>query len=387
MSDPLYLFFGLMCVFFAARSLRFPGKSRDSLVSWGSSSLGILTRYAGLSLVCVPLTAALVADRPRRRRLLVVAAGLTLSLLGPFLWLVRNAVLTGSATNRRWVLASLSPAWWEEASRIVEVWFIPGRILHFVDRLGVPAGAILAFGLLLVCGLWMASRTAFASQEPAQRLAWWPVLMWIPSHLAGMYVSSLVSYPGPDVNSRTLAPVYAATIAVAAGVLGIAASKGSRPMRVLAVGLAVGFLGFKIYSSQDSVTRLMRDGQGYTSAEWSRSQTVRALRTLRPGVLYSNDTGAAYFFTGRFGYEIPMRYDPVSGSERRAYRSEYCLMRVRLWEGKGILVLFEQATTSPQAPTRDDLVKGLDVVQEGPDGAILEDRTGPPPSCGSGAGG
>jgi hypothetical protein len=381
MSDSLYLFFSLMCVFFAARWLRFPGGSRDSLISWASASLGILTRYAGLSLVCVPLTAALVSDRPMRRRLLLAVAGLALSLLAPALWLIRNAVLTGSATNRQWVFVSFSLSWWEATWKIAESWFVPGRVLHFIDSLEAPPGVTLAFGVVIVFGLLLASRTALARQAPAQRLAWVPVLVWIPSHLLGIYLSSLISYPGPDVNSRTLAPVYVATIALVAGVLGVAASGGSRLTRVLAVVIAASLLGFKAYAARDSVTRLLIDGQGYTSAGWSRSETVRALRALDPEVLYSNDTGAAYFFTGKFGYEIPRRYDPVGGEERQEYQAEYCLLRARLGEGTGVLVLFQQVAASPQAPARDDLVEGLGLVVDGPDGAIFEDRTGPPRSC------
>jgi hypothetical protein len=88
-----------------------------------------------------------------------------------------------------------------------------------------------------------------------------------------------------------------------------------------------------------------------------------------------------YYFTGEPAFQIPLRYEPVTGRERAGYQGEYCLMRKRLREGGGLLVLFGPGRSIPEMDNPEDLVRGMTSVVEGPDGAVFRDGSGTLQGC------
>jgi hypothetical protein len=187
------------------------------------------------------------------------------------------------------------------------------------------------------------------------------------------------------MNTRTLAPVFAAIVILIAGGLGALGTMGPRVVRITAMMAAIAAVGFKAYASRDVVARLERDGQGYASAAWARSPTVRALGSRTLGAAYSNDIGALYYFAGVFADQIPLRYDPRTGLERPEYHDEFCRMRTRLRESAGTLVWFDAAAPLPEAAELHELVDGLEEFAGGPDGGIFRDRGRPIAGCEPGA--
>jgi 4-amino-4-deoxy-L-arabinose transferase-like glycosyltransferase len=381
MSDALYLFFALVCVLGAVRAVLQGGHKSDRLLMWGGASLGFLTRYVGISLMAIPLAASLVTGEARRARARAAAAGLGAALLPGALWLARNYYLTGSLTNRRLGFYPQDPSLWQESLHVVESWFVPGRALNAVAAWNIPAGAVLAVGALLLLAIGFQFRTTLAGRRPEQRRAWLLAFLLIPSHLAVVFLATWFSYPGPDVDTRNLAPVFAGSMALLAASLGVAGVAGSKTVRIAALVVAVLFLFFKAYASRDLVERLSRDGQGYTSAVWERSEVVIALQRLDPPLAYADDIGAVYYFTGAYAYGLPLRYDPITRQELASYHADYCLMRRRLTEAGAVLVQFGMSNVLAESAARADILDGLVVLVGGPGSGIFIDAIGPPPAC------
>jgi hypothetical protein len=309
-------------------------------------------------------------------------AGVSLAILVCLAWLVRNYLLTGSMTNRTLGLFVQDPAWWQAMGRVVESSFLPGRIQNFLGAAGVPAGTLLLLGAIAILILTERNRRL---GDPwgweARRYTWLPLILVIPAHLAAITASTWLTYPGPDLNARNLAPVLVAISILLVASLGLVWSGGSRKAKAVAALLAVSFVAFKGYAGRDTIARLQRTGQGYTSAPWEQSQTVRDLRELDPEVIYANDIGAVYYFTGKSAYEIPHRYEPITRRQRQDYAVEICRMQARLQGGPGLAVFFEPASLLPELPTREDLGAVLQVVADHPDGAIFRSAGTLPTEC------
>jgi 4-amino-4-deoxy-L-arabinose transferase-like glycosyltransferase len=372
MSDGLYLLLVLVCVtssthYWVRGATRF-----NRALMWGSVSLAFLTRYIGMSLVLVPVVATLTGPSKGKGRWREAGVGLALATLPGLVWLMRNEALTGSATNRRPGFFPQGSAWWQELGKVAEPWFVPGRISHLLEQARVPLGISIVVVLLVGAGVFVVLRGRQRSWSTTRTRAWLPLVVMMGAHLGAIGLSSWTTYPGPDINTRTLAPVYVASLVLVAAILGTLWSGGPRLARAAAVITAVALLAFKAYSGRDMVARLLADGQGYTSKAWSRSQTVAALQGMNAEVVYASDIGAAYYFTGRFAYAIPVRYDPITRQERAQYPTEYCLMRRRLQEENGVVVFFGSATL-PQATEPEVVVQGLEPIYAGPDGAIYAD--------------
>ncbi|HET7011659.1 MAG TPA: hypothetical protein VFI11_12860 [Anaerolineales bacterium] len=382
MSDALYLFFALACAVSATRYLQAKGRAHE-LTMWMAASLGFLTRYVGASLFAIPLAAMLLAERegqPRARR---AAIGFVFAVLPGALWLARNAALTGSATNRRLGAFVQDPSWWTSMGWVIESWFLPGRLQNALAASNVPGGTILVVGLVVgLLLVWWNARERDPWNLRSVAPLWIPTILLGVSHLCAIAASAWLTYPGPDLTARNLAPILVTLSVLFSAVLATAWSRGTGEAKAAAAIAAVAFLTFKGYASRETVARLLRDGQGYTSAAWERSQTVRLLQELNPDVLYANDVGAAYYFTGRFAYEIPHRFESLTLDERTDYHEELCRMWTRLRENGGLVVFFETASRVPELPTREDLQGLLPMVADHADGAIFKAGAPPLPECG-----
>jgi hypothetical protein len=296
--------------------------------------------------------------------------------------MARNVALTGSATNRRFVWSPVDPGWWQHLGEVVGEWIVPGRIVRVLQTSHVPTGlAALAFVCLIVAAARVGSRGS--DGRPVLGWEWIPLLAWLGGHVALLVVSTATGYPPPDIDTRTLAPVFAGLLILLAASLVLAGTTAPSWIRGAAIVVAIGFLVFKGYAARDLIQRLARDGQGYTSAAWSNSAALEALVRAEPGVVYADDTGAVYYFTGRPAFQVPVRFDPVTGEERPSYRSEVCLMRTRLREDEGLLVLFGSEATGRPPGDSDDLLRGLEPVVEGPGGAVFRDGSGTLHECDS----
>ncbi|MBF8261446.1 MAG: PMT protein, partial [candidate division NC10 bacterium] len=379
MSDGLYLFLVLVCVTASTHYWRRGGTQLNRLLMWGSAGLAFLTRYVGVSLFVVPLVVTLARPPRPSSRKRETFVGFALAALPGLLWLIRNGVLTGSMTNRRPGFFPQDLSWWQQFGRLAESWFVPGRIVHLFETAHIPPGVLLVVGLLIGVGLIVLHRGR-GKRSPTQPRSWLPLAAFLAAHLGTIALSSWFSYPGPDIDTRTLAPVFVGSLVLVAAILGSGWARGSRRARVALALAAVAFLGFKVYASRDVVTRLLSDGQGYTSDAWSRSATVAALQRLNPEVVYANDIGAVYYFTGRFANIIPLRYDPITLREREAYPAEYCRMRRRLREVDGVVVYFAR-TPLPEEAEPGAITKGLESIHNGADGGLYADGGGPVAEC------
>jgi hypothetical protein len=249
MSDGLYLFLSLVCVTSATWSLRQTERRLPRFLMWASAALALLTRYAGVGLMAVPVAVTLYERRAHRRRLGVVAVWLTLAALPAIAWLARNTVLTGSATNRRSGLFPIDPGWWGEVGKVLESWFVPGRVTRWFEQASLPPGLAISLALLALIGLAALLQARLGSRNGGWPI-WIPLAVWFAAHLVVIGLSRWTSYPPPDVDTRNLAPAFAALLVLAAASLGLLGSGGSAARTSAAILVALAFLGFKAYAAR-----------------------------------------------------------------------------------------------------------------------------------------
>ena len=103
---------------------------------------------------------------------------------------------------------------------------------------------------------------------------------------------------------------------------------------------------------------------------WQNSKTIRSLINLDPSVIYTDNIGAVYFFTGEYGYKTPLKYDSVTGEIRSDYRESYEQMIARMETEEAVLVLFNQSARLPEFAPPEELIQDMVVIGAYPDGAI-----------------
>jgi hypothetical protein len=107
----------------------------------------------------------------------------------------------------------------------------------------------------------------------------------------------------------------------------------------------------------------MKGGQGYASFKWYDSAAMGFLRELPPGtMIYTNEPGAVYLYTGVPSYVLPDRIDPVTSAERPGFEQGVMQLQADVKAGKAVLALF----SGGDSPAEDAaaLADGLNLVHK-----------------------
>ena len=375
MSDGLFLLFILLTLIGLVQYHR--GKHERFSLTAASffACMSFLTRYVGISLfVVILLEIMLREEKSWRKRWRDLAFPLTLCLVPIVLWLWRNYSLTRSLTNRLLGWYPKVDDWWFLIAETITQWFLPGRVSTWISA--HPVMLISFIFIFLISGgifLWHRLPSPKSGRRWAGMILRWqglPILLFIIVYMGAMLGSAWFSYPDPDINNRTLSPVYTGVLIFLLLILAKAWSHDRIRARFFVTSISLALIMFKVYSARYLVPRLDREGQGYTSSWWQNSKTIRSLINLDPSVIYTDNIGAVYFFTGKYGFNIPLKYDSVTGAVRSDYRESYEQMIVRLETEEAVLVLFNQSARLPEFAPPEELIQDMVVIGAYPDGAI-----------------
>jgi 4-amino-4-deoxy-L-arabinose transferase-like glycosyltransferase len=347
LSEPLFIFLSLLA--FWMFDLYF---ERDAhwlwLVSCGVLvGLAYLTRYAALGLAVTFLIALMLLHRTWAKRW--QSAAIFLVGLVPWAagWAIRNVVVGGTATNRKLVWHPITAGNFDTALRTISeflvpvepwraAWFrVPGLFLSLVS---------LILGLILV---WIVVKVTKGTREA--RAASLSVIsltnaLYVFCYLAAIFVAMSWFDASTKFKLRILAPEYVSLLIL----LLVAGRWGWGRRRELALALAVAIVGVSTFGQYAAVTGLRKGGQGYASFRWYDSRAMAFLRSLPADVMiYTNEPGAVYLYTGRGTYVLPDRLDPVTAEARPGFDQGRAELQAEVKSGRAVLALFGGGDTPP----------------------------------------
>lgn len=341
-SEPLFIFLVLLAILMLAEYL---DRASFGLLaaSAGMTACAFLTRYLGGTLVVAGAVALIVlGHRPLWRRVVDAAFFGTVGAVPAVLWVLQGARGVGGAADRVVASHPVTVADLLFGLQTASAWLIPKR---------VPDRAILFLVVVVVTGV----AAAISSARPPRRrwlaqeggrdrvfAALPPLLSIFVIAYVGLLLAAISFVDMAILNERTLSPVFVAMLIL---LFCIAAGRWkdgqfSRPLRLALILLVIYVAALSTFRATSYVLGAYRDGLGTGRPEWRRSELVRRVKGLPPGVLvYSNLPDAIYILTGRPVAFIPPKVDPVSGLRNPAYASQFLAMKHDLEGGRAVLVL------------------------------------------------
>ncbi|HLO29838.1 MAG TPA: phospholipid carrier-dependent glycosyltransferase [Anaerolineales bacterium] len=346
MSEPLFIFLSLLS--FWMFDLYF---ERDHhwlwLVACGTfAGMAYLTRYAGLALVATFVVALLILHQGWRKRL--TSIGLFLESVLPWVlcWSIRNRLVAGNATNRTFAWHPLTAENINPGLRVFSEFFIPiaSWQQEILKRIGLVEGLIIiVLGLVFVWVIVTAWKH-LSSPQPVERGKKAPEVisfttgLFIFAYLASIIASMLMFDAATKFKLRILAPVLVSLLIllVAFGVW----MRGRR--REVVIALTVLILGISIYKQSVTINTWAKNGLGYASFQWYDSKAMAVLRGLSEDMMiYTNEPGAVYLYTGRGCYVLPDRFDSATALVRTNFEKGITIMQTNINSGKAVLALFD----------------------------------------------
>jgi hypothetical protein len=363
MSEPAYLFLGLLGLWFLSR-WQVEGHRWRLVLAGISIGLAYLTRYAGISLVVSALACLfLTRNRTMRSKVKASVVFLLVSLPSILVWMARNAAWTGSVTNRRWIWHPPPPSYFGASLRLVWSWV---STLGFGShRRDAYAGLVLlaaALGLIIWV-LWESrKRDPGSFTKSTKDLLLHPVVLYAPIYLGLILISRFFMDATTPLDNRIASPIYLTLLIFLASIFPSLwrALSGKPGIRIaLICGVVLLMVSYGIRVAHETGEHAAEQRGGLASA-W-RQGPVREIWDLPPEtVIYTDDLERLYYFYGRGGYQVQREVDSVTGLPRSDYDSQLAEVRRALDSGDAVLFLFVSESTA--ASKFPEITAGLEPV-------------------------
>ena len=358
MSEPLFIFLSLLS--FWTFDLYFEREHHWWwLVACGIfAGLAYLTRYAGLALAATFITALLILHSGWKKRL--VGIGIFLASVLPWAlgWSIRNQLSAGNATNRAFAWHPLTSENINPGLRVFSEFFIP--IASWRERLKQPGLVetliILVLGAALVwtitTGWKYLSKSLTPTPSPyvrgeqrVEEVISFTTGLYIFAYLASILASMLMFDAATKFKLRILAPVLVSLLILLV-VFGVWLRNRQR---IVAILLTILVLGVSLYNQALTVNSWAKSGLGYASFQWYDSKAMAFLRELPDDVMiYTNEPGAVYLYTGRGSYVLPDRFDSATALVRTNFEEGLVSMQTNINSGQAVLALFDHGDNVSQ---------------------------------------
>ncbi len=367
-TEPLFIALSLSAMYFAARSID-SGERRHVWIAAICAAFAFLTRYAGLAVLMAGMAGLLLCGRAEKlkRRVGRAISFLLVSSLPMGLWLLRNQLVAGSATERQIAYHRLYSVHFLPALDTVARWMLPGLETGILRTAGVVAAALLSLFVMAVFALAEIRGQNRVSESETLRCLPHILSLFLVSFAAVLIFAKVFVDPNFPFNDRILSPAFAiATVLVwclcprALARIGREDAGGwtklGRPVFIAAAALLLAsHLGTTAAYSLRWLARTHNVGLGYQSVSWRTSALVHFPESL-PGdaVVFSNAEDGLIFSTGHPAWRLPGAEGAASRSTSEGRPSWVQEMERKLGNKAGYVVYFD-AITWRQVVTIDQL--------------------------------
>jgi hypothetical protein len=330
------------------------------------AGLAYLTRYAGLALAATFIVAIVVLRSNWRKRF--TSIGIFFGGFMPWilLWALRNRIVAESATNRSFAWHPITADNIETGLRTftdflvpVASWFrviIKTRGLSEAMLIAI-LGPILAWTCVKAWNTLSKPRQAEELKrggKESREVITFTTALYIFAYLASITASMTMFDAATKFRLRILAPMFVSLLILLV-YAGIWLGKRNRGV---VVAFALVFLGFSFYEQNLTVNAWARGGMGYASFQWYDSEAMAFLRDLpEDAMIFTNEPGAVYLYTGRGAYVLPSGYDSARAEFVPGFEEGVERMQTEINAGRAVLALFDDGANI--ASEADALREGL----------------------------
>ena len=371
MSEPLFIFLSLLSVWMFDLYFERHNHWLWLLLCGTFVGMAYLTRYAGLALIATFIVALIILRDSWRTRL--VSVGIFLGATLPWIlgWTIRNRLVAENATNRVLAWHPITTDNLQMGVRVFSGLFIPIESWRraAIKQPGIVEGMILI--VLIAVLVWVAIKAWKYFSEPqlvsaegkldagSREIIPFTSGLYLFAYLASIVAAMTMFDAATKFKLRILSPVFVCLLILLV-YLGIWLRSRNRGAVIL---LTIAFISFAFYKQFITVNELSKGGLGYASFQWYDSEAMEYLSELPEDVMiYTNEPGAVYLYTGRGSYVLPDRFDSATAQMRTGFEDGVIKMHSEIHDGRAVLALFDGGDNAPQDIAI--LVEGLQLAHK-----------------------
>ena len=377
-SEPLFIALLLLCLLLLIKSITQP-----STVLFIASAifmgLALLTRYAGIGFfpaAVMVLFLFYMGGVWRRVRYLLIWSVIAIAPLG--LWLIRNMLEVGKATNRDLVYHPVS---------IAHVNTLFTMLMNFLAPVDLSLERKLwIFGLLiliLVILLMIPSNQhikAINSRSLSFIMAT-ACFSFILSYTIFIFISISFFDASTPIDTRIFSPLLVILIPGGGSLVWTLSEARKKPLAwwfflLVCVSLVI----IRTPGTLQTAQMIEMNGLGYTEKQWVNSETIRYTQSfLKDRKIYTNGPDVLSFMTENQILYLPRKYSSLSTEVNPTYLQEMSAMCADIKENKAVLVYLDKITWRIYFPTRIEIESACEIrpVRQFMDGSVYQAKQVP----------
>lgn len=340
MSEPVYYFCTLLAFILMLRGYR-SGKFLWWLGCGIACGGAFLARYIGIVSLCAIFGAVIVFVRGKKGRSLLGLFCGSLPLIAA--WLVRNALITGNASNRQILSHWVTMDDLKHGVMILWRWIYPSRYGGMEKPVGwmvwVTAGFMVFAVIFCIILMIIAGKRKKALPEAAVSI--WTWLLFIVGY--NLFVVLTISLFDASVNieERILFPAFMVFFLIFPVIFGWLISRRDYLPAIIPLALILFFTVNFAMDTRPHLSDMAEHGYGWGWKGWDSSPAMNIIRKLpEDKIIYSNQIEAVSLWTGRGAYALLDPVDPSSEQVREGYLDTLNEIRRQVNDGEAVLVFF-----------------------------------------------
>lgn len=320
MAEPIYLFAGILCVWFLLRYLETTHKGW-LLFAALSAGISFFARYLGISFVLLGTFAVLLMTGEHLfRKIRDLAIFLLISCTPIVLWATYDRLFTGTISSRSVVAGGALPGQLTSLVNgiyeVVASWFIP---FSWISAPPYPAEMNPVLLAVLLVSVVISALVLFYHQikkplkliSGAEARLWVLMVVLIFLNTGTIMVVYILTYPPITLDNRMFSAAYLAMVFLlfAQGALVLRTWPSKKWLKVAVYMIFAFFLATYLYRTPRTILQIHEDGLGYNSSIWQASDTIQAVKRLPEGLpVVTNDVAALMYFTDVRPYPLSEIY-------------------------------------------------------------------------------
>jgi hypothetical protein len=349
MSEALYL--SLTLSGFLIYLVTYPeGRRYYAIFTGVFFGFAAVTRYIGVSLLLAGGIFWLAeAGKDKRERLINAFSFGVVGGTPLLLWILRNQILTGTATSRVFSWYPFPRTVWISVLNTLFLWLAPGRLVNGKELfwlLGVCLALFVFLGVILFRDRQGLIHLGISLYQDKPVFL---ILLNVLSYWTILIISRLFFDERIPMDERLLSPILVMGLILLVGLLARLWSQSRWLGRSILVAASLFVLLVNLTRSIQMVQSYHQLGRGYSGARNHISETYAYLRKRPTIPIYSNAFAGIYFWTDRVTNPLP----PPQGLPA---------MKENMRQTGAYLVVFDSIPVKLYGDTLEELTQGL-VVQ------------------------
>lgn len=343
-SEPPFIFFALGAVIFLTMHLEKPSPAKLA----GASvflAMAMATRYVGVTLLLTGLVWLFLSrSRPTGKRIRDMAVLGVVSCVPLTIWLIRNSLVAGMATNRDPTFNPAPLSWLKKLVHIIhDFWFpldIPGEFKFFFLFL---TGVILLYAMVVVFKDRLAGPLGLGCVWYFQAITITFCFVYVGFLVVTVsFVDAAIS-----ADARMLAPMFALFLPAGISIVWRVAEIKKQSWIVWTFVLfLVPSMAINAQRSWTLSAAMHDSGRDFTALQWKNSETMSMVRAQfddRP--VYSNAPDVMAFLFGKQAQPVPRHWNPMTRLSNPDLPEELAALCDDLIQDGAIVVYFDQVSS------------------------------------------